>query len=117
MKPEDRENIKSPKDVTHGRPPEPGKIPGFLPGLPAQGKITPAKITVNTESGSDADRQATGQLLDLCKTDDGYQCPRCEFTTTDAGEMIEHLADEINTCMATLASACNQRRQAKKQQS
>jgi hypothetical protein len=61
------------------------------------------QLAVTRDQTNLVDASITKQLLDSTRTDTGYKCPRCDYSTPDPDAMIEHLADEINKAMEGLS--------------
>lgn len=73
---------------------KPTTVPNF--------KTDPPGVTVTTQAGDEGDRVATLALLNHYTQQDGFHCPRCGVIINNPEQAINHLAEEINKCLAML---------------
>ena len=83
-----------------GRPPPPS-TPTTLPHLDSAETL---RVTVVRGGQSEQDIATTKAFIDAYATQDGFKCPRCPKTFTNADEFIEHIAYEINKSLEALSS-------------
>lgn len=108
MKDEQKDRLR--RHQIPGMPPDPA-ISGVPLDPPKIHPIPPLQIPivhVAASSEDEGDRLITEQLLHSCLQGDIYQCPRCDFSTPSAGEMVNHIADEINRSMYALSQLYQQ---------
>jgi len=78
--------------------PQPPLTPDTLRKVKSAHQI---RVSVSRAGESDQDALATQGLIEAYQTKDGFKCPRCPYSTTSPDAFIEHLAEEINKCLAT----------------
>lgn len=70
--------------------------------MPEQGELK--QVTVTRGASNPQDEIATRNLLNSTLVGDKYECPRCDYSTQNPEEMIEHLAMEINKSIQEVSS-------------
>ncbi|MBA7563199.1 hypothetical protein ES708_04852 [subsurface metagenome] len=85
---------------------ETAKVPEPPPKATRRPDLTSLQVPrVRLVRGSqqEQDRLATQAMLDAWQTPDGWKCPRCPYSTTNADDFLEHLETEINQAMTKVA--------------